>query len=171
MIMTQPVKETIFDSWYPDREEKLRTNATGYRDNITVFRGIQTRVPVCLSTIAWENIVIDRLKNLCSLQKGWDGYKGQPTRFDVAYFAMGLLKIVCPPTTPLPSIVPLSSGGLQIEWHYPHIEIELTIREPNNVRAWVSIGEDDEDGKELPLLRNDFKSIVEYINKLVQPFA
>jgi hypothetical protein len=40
------------------------------------------------------------------------------------------------------------------------------IRAPYDVKAWVSQGEEDEEGTDLPPLTTDFTSIVPYIQKL-----
>lgn len=117
-------------------------------------------------SIDWMEKAQQRLNHLCSLRNGWDGYRGRPTRIDVGYFAIQLLQMIASCATPEPSIVPLSSGGLQIEWHLEHIEIEITIRAPSDVTVWMYESNGDEDGMELPHLTNDFTNLMPYIKKL-----
>lgn len=59
----------------------------------------------------WNVPVRDKMTELCALPKGWDGYNGLPTRFDVAQFATSLLECIYKEKTPFPSIVPLANGG------------------------------------------------------------
>lgn len=123
------------------------------------------RVIVADSTqLEWEKEITNRLNELCALDRGWDGYKGIPVRFDVAKFAFNLLNNICTPLTPKPDIVPLPSGGLQIEWHEEKIEIELAVRGPNNVEAWI-IDEEHPEGDEMHFT-NVFYKLLPAIQKL-----
>ena len=123
------------------------------------------RVTLTHPIAGWTDAVRARLNHLCQLQYGWDGYRGRPTRFDVAHFAFELLRRVCRPTTPAPSIVPLPSGGLQIEWHMENADIELIVRAPFNVEVWVSDPVQNDDGIE-QLLSTDYAFIVPWVKKL-----
>jgi hypothetical protein len=120
--------------------------------------------------VTWAKAVRDRLNHICALPAGWDGYRGRPTRFDVAQFAVQLLRRVCKPHTPAPDIVPLPSGGLQIEWHAPNATIELTIRAPLQVEAWVADPQAQDEEIEFPLT-NDFTPILPWVHKLGDPIA
>lgn len=124
-----------------------------------------TRLALTQPHVAWAEEVRDRLNHLCQLPVGWDGYRGRPTRFDVAHFAFDLLRHVCRATTPAPSIVPLPSGGLQIEWHHDAADIELTVPAPSNVEAWVADPALGDDGEER-LLETDFAFIVPWVKRL-----
>lgn len=61
----------------------------------------------------------ERLKELLRLPDGWDGYGAPPIRPEIAALATVLL-------TP-PSIVPMSDGGIQLEWHIYSIDFEMSI--------------------------------------------
>lgn len=155
--------QAVATEWYPSDGQattERRAEVIGFPTTV------QKRITLAEPTIEWADKVKRRLTYLCGLRAGWDGYNGRPIRFDTSYFTLQLLQRVCSPKTPPPEIVPLSSGGLQVEWHHPHAEIELTIRAPYDVKAWVSQGEEDEEGTELLPLTTDFTSIVPYIQKL-----
>lgn len=154
--------QAVATRWYPTDGQ----TTTERRAEVIGFPAVQKRITLTEPAIEWADEVKRRLTYLCGLRAGWDGYNGRPTRFDTSHFALQLLQRVCSPTTPPPEIVPLSSGGLQVEWHHAHAEIELTIHAPYDVNAWVSQGEEDEEGTELPPLTSDFTSIVQYIQKL-----
>jgi hypothetical protein len=129
-----------------------------------------SRVTLSEPEVTWAEAVRDRLNHICALPVGWDGYRGRPTRFDVAEFAVQLLRRVCKPHTATPAIVPLPSGGLQIEWHTGNVTIELIIRAPYRVEAWVSDPLAQGDGIEL-LLSTDFTVIVPWVQKVGEQIA
>ena len=79
---------------------------------------------------AWQEAVETQLNELQSLQIGWDGYGSVPVRGEVAKFAVDILRRNMKSSSPAPSIVPVSGGGLQIEWHQNQMDIELFISKP-----------------------------------------
>jgi hypothetical protein len=124
-----------------------------------------SRLTLSEPDVTWAKAVRDRLNHICGLPTGWDGYRGVPTRFDVAEFAIQLLRRLCKPHTPAPAIVPLPSGGLQIEWHSESVRIELTIRAPYQVEAWVADPRGGDDGTEMALT-TDFTVIVPWVYRV-----
>jgi hypothetical protein len=153
--------------WYPT--EGVHRTASGRdlhqqgADVISIPTG--TRATLTQSQVTWAAEVTSRLNHICALPPGWDGYRGQPTRFDVASFAVALLGRVCKPHTPAPFIIPLPSGGLQIEWHHNEAQIELSIRAPYDVEVWMADPHTDPDGQEVHLT-TAFTSILPFIHKL-----
>ena len=77
-----------------------------------------------------------KLSDLINLPEGWDGHLGRPVDFDVAKFAVKFLASTLDSESPAPQIVPLSYGGLQLEWHERDIDLEIEIEIPN--RLFVS---------------------------------
>ena len=149
--------------WYPS-ERPMDVFGRG-RANVVGFPANFARATLTQPQITWADEVTARLNHICALSPGWDGYRGRSTRFDVAEFAISLLRRVCKPHTPAPVIIPLPSGGLQIEWHHDEAQIELTIRAPYNVEVWTADPHADPDGQEVHLT-TDFTSILPIIHKL-----
>ena len=116
---------------------------------------------------SWWDQVIERLQDLVSLEIGWDGYQGEPVRFENAAFALRVLEAICFDDTPTPHIVPGTSGDLQIEWHTHAAEIELDILAPNSVHAWISTPETKPEGEEF-VLTTDFTKVVRVIRKMTE---
>jgi hypothetical protein len=117
--------------------------------------------------LPWAADVSARLRHLIGLEVGWDGYRGVPTKEDVAQFAATLLSQIAIFSTPAPALVPLSSGGLQIEWHTRQADIEISILAPFTVEAWVSdptIEDDDEGHTER--LDSDYSFLRPWIERL-----
>lgn len=40
--------------------------------------------------------------------------------------------------TPAPSVIPMYDGGLQVEWHAPGVDIELTVTADGERRVWIA---------------------------------
>jgi len=113
----------------------------------------------------WHSQIKERLNELCKLAKNWDGYNSVPTTFDVAHFSYSLLEQLYREDTPLPSIVPLANGGLQIEWHKNNLDIEIVVHEPNLTSVWVDDITTEEDGVETEMT-TDFSNLIPWIERL-----
>jgi len=76
---------------------------------------------------AWFRDAIDRLEDLASLAPGWDSYGAKSVAADMALAAVKFLAAVAAaaPSVHEPSIVPLSDGGIQVEWHRGGIDLEV----------------------------------------------
>lgn len=74
---------------------------------------------------AWFDPLMQGLVDLLTLPPDWDSYGAgtiDPKLVDEALaFTHGILG----PTSPAPRVVPLSSGGLQLEWHRKGIDLEV----------------------------------------------
>jgi hypothetical protein len=74
---------------------------------------------------AWFDPLLQGFIDLRTLPPDWDSYGAgliDPKLVDAAMaFANGLLGAA----TPAPRVVPLSSGGLQMEWHRKGIDLEI----------------------------------------------
>ncbi len=76
---------------------------------------------------AWFSDAIGQLEDLASLALGWDSYGAKPVAADMAMAAVRFLAdvAVASPGVHEPSIVPLSDGGIQVEWHRCGIDLEV----------------------------------------------
>ena len=78
----------------------------------------------------WQSDVVNSLCRFLELPVGWDGYNGRPLRHDTGMFTLQLLSNVLLASTPTPHIVPISDGGVQVEWHQNQLDVELYISAP-----------------------------------------
>jgi len=78
----------------------------------------------------WFDSVMQGFADLSTLEPDWDSYNAKPIEGTVIHKAIALLDALFTPKTPAPSIVPLSSGGLQVEWHRADRDLEIVF-EPN----------------------------------------
>ena len=68
-----------------------------------------------------------KIIELLALDQGWDGYGGIPVLPNVAARARRLLDAFGNHTQIVPDIVPLSNGGMQLEWFVGDDELEVRI--------------------------------------------
>jgi hypothetical protein len=119
----------------------------------------QERAIVSKSPLKWEQVLTDRLNELCALPVGWDGYGGLPVKYEVASFASQIVTTICSRFETPPQVVPGTNGDLQLEWHLPQRSVELHVLAPNRVRA---SREEQDEGTEINLT-NDFTAVVRWL--------
>jgi hypothetical protein len=73
----------------------------------------------------WFDPVMQGFADLVTLEPKWDSYQAKPIQKVAIDKAMALLDALLRPSSPTPSIVPLSSGGLQVEWHRNDQDLEI----------------------------------------------
>ena len=78
-------------------------------------RGWKGEMPQRISP--WLEPVLERLQYLRSLLPGWDSTQARSIDKHSMDRVLGFLTMTMTHSTPAPSIVPLASGGLQVEWH------------------------------------------------------
>jgi hypothetical protein len=133
---------------------------------VTAYPGRRSRYVVSgQRPNSWEDKVKKRLDALCSLASGWDGYNGRCVSFSVASFALNLLESIMLDDYPLPSLVPLPSGGLQIEWHLLSGDIELVINAPYDVEGSYSEVNSPGNDEEVQF-RADYTLVATWLSKL-----
>lgn len=67
------------------------------------------------------------INDLTRLPPGWDGYHGIAVLPGVAEHALRLLEEIGAHTQIVPDVVPLSNGGMQLEWYVGIDEVEVEI--------------------------------------------
>lgn len=96
----------------------------------------------------WYGAALDQISGLTALAHGWNGYDAREVKADMAIDAAKFLTRVAFPGIAAPSIVPLSDGGVQVEWHRGGLDIEITFSD-DEPGVYVVDREGGED--ELPL--------------------
>jgi hypothetical protein len=86
----------------------------------------------------WDRIVRSRLAQIAALPVGWDGYGSERIGTDIRSFAREILYSSMTKDQMAPSIVPISGGGLQLEWHTFKGDIELEIGRPYQTELYVA---------------------------------
>ena len=74
----------------------------------------------------WLQSVIAKFKQLALLAHNWDSYGAEPIPLDPFKNAVSIVNLLDPHAEP-PEIVPLTDGGMQLEWHRNNIDLELEL--------------------------------------------
>ena len=112
----------------------------------------------------WLGELNDRLSELHSLPKGWDGYGGVPTTDSCLEFTKSILKRIYVQDLRAPYLFPGSDGSIQIEWHMEGLELEIHVLNDN--RAFASRFE--RDTKEIIEIEvtDDFRQLDQWLSEL-----
>jgi hypothetical protein len=112
----------------------------------------------------WIAAAEERLRELLELPFGWDGHRGIAADPTVVDFTYKVLEGIMLPRVPLPSIMPLSYGGILLEWHRKSWDIEIEIAAPGNLFVNThNLVTGDEDEFEL---KSDLKKLSGTIGKI-----
>lgn len=87
--------------------------------------GESTESPVPVDQ--WLEPVVNRLDNLLSLPAGWDHHGAPVIDPTDVLSAFQFLRATLLPTSPAPAIVPISGGGVQLEWHRSGLDVEVLV--------------------------------------------
>lgn len=107
----------------------------------------------------WEVEVQKHLLNYAKLPAGWDTYNSPAISWEAGLFALSVLNDFMRPRTPIPQVVPSSSGGVQLEWHQKGIDLELHIAGPYQCEFWF---QDHQSPNDQPIsldLTDDFSAL------------
>jgi len=75
------------------------------------------------------------LEKLLQLEPNWDTYGGSQIDPKCVAAALNLLSNILLDSTALPSVVPTSRGGLQLEWHACGADLEIEFFSATHVRG------------------------------------
>jgi hypothetical protein len=109
----------------------------------------------------WFDPLMQGLVDLLTLPENWDSYGAPPIVPKIINDAMSLMNGVLGPSSPAPRVVPLSSGGLQLEWHRNGIDLEVVFDRDEQAFFYLRNRQnDDESEHSLPGERELLRSII-----------
>ena len=120
----------------PSRSVTLQS-VTGYKLRLDVF---EEEPPT------WFWRLVAEANTLLQLPPGWNSHNAAPVPPDAAATALDIVVRALLDGAPYPQITPLSSGGLQIEWHEPDMEIEVSVDRQGGITVWCN---DSQSGTEV----------------------
>ena len=110
---------------------------------------------------SWFDPLVQGLVDLRTLSPNWDSYNAMPINPKLVNTALTFMSGLLGPSSPAPRVVPLSSGGLQLEWHRKGVDVEVVFDQderPYFYRRNRASGEESEHG--LPEERNLLAAII-----------
>ena len=95
---------------------------------VTDYQGeVKLTLPRVRRVPNWFGPTFESFARIMQLPPNWDSYGAEPIRGSVIERAVEALSRVMEDNSPPPSIVPLSDGGLQMEWHLRDQDVEIVI--------------------------------------------
>jgi hypothetical protein len=73
----------------------------------------------------WFDPLMQGFVDLLTLPPNWDSYGAGAVDTSVVHAAINFINGFLGPSSPAPRVVPLSSGGLQLEWHRKGVDLEI----------------------------------------------
>ena len=89
------------------------------------FDGGELVVEVPGNSPAWVEQTFRSLGALLRLGPGWDSYGSSPIDPHCVVAAIEMAFTILRDDSPIPSVVPTSRGGLQLEWHRGGVDLEI----------------------------------------------
>ncbi len=99
--------------------------------------------PLGTAQASWMTHVWERLQELQRLPENWNGYGELPIALEAVAQSVAFLSAIGP-TVPIPDVMPMPDGGLQIEFSGSGCELEVEVRPHGGVAAFFV----DADGHE-----------------------
>ncbi len=109
----------------------------------------------------WFDPLMQGFVDLFTLPENWDSYGAPPIIPRIINQALNLMNGLLGTASPAPRVVPLSSGGLQLEWHRNGIDLEVVFDQDEQPFFYIrnrSNGEESE--HPLPQDRELLRSII-----------
>lgn len=121
---------------------------------------VRIRIPHGLDSEATEVLIgcVTHLLEFRAREAGWDGRRGQPLSDEATEVAANLLANLVQESRPTPQLVPLVSGGVQLEWHVADndLEIEVDVKGGIHVLAVTAVDEVTLDREVSPLFVDSY---------------
>jgi hypothetical protein len=83
----------------------------------------------------WFRPVLKAVSDLGSLPNNWNSYGARPVAIEAVVNVLKLLSLIMTDAIPLPALVPMSNGGIQVEWHTRGIDLEIEVTPAGGRRA------------------------------------
>lgn len=110
----------------------------------------------------WLDRAVARFNELGVMRRGWDGAGARPPTQTAGVAALrAVIEIMSAldAGAPVPAIVPMFDGGIQLEWHSRELDIEISVDPDGNRHVWLSAN----DG--LIEIDEDFRGAVDNVRK------
>jgi hypothetical protein len=88
---------------------------------------VQFDFGVAVEEPAWFRPLFTRMVKLLDLPPNWNSHGARPVELKALEFALNLLLETMQPESPLPTVLALPRGGVQMEWHMGGIDFEVAV--------------------------------------------
>ena len=84
----------------------------------------------------WLYSMLDKLQTFGSMPANWDSYGGVPTTIEATWAALNFLSQYLSSDAPEPTIVPATTGVVQLEWHRHAGDLEIAFSPEEAISAY-----------------------------------
>jgi len=135
-------------------EDTATTVTTPQWSDVIPIRGLSSRqIEAVIGALKTEN-----------LPDNWDGYGSPPPPQRVVNISIKLLEAIPFDDLPVPHVVPVSGGGIQIEWSIGQRELELEILPDGSVEFLkAERGQPLEEGKLTSVASSQVQSLLAWL--------
>jgi hypothetical protein len=139
----------------------------GYRRSFAVRTSSQgVKVVKIDPQWTWQKEPVLRIAECSLLPENWDSYGGRPPSFDTVLAAIDLIDAIPQHDPPRPRVVPLSTGGIQLEWKVGRRELDIEVG-PDATYRYLKFDPrvlDDQLDTEQPLISlSDVKDLLSWL--------
>ena len=116
---------------------------------------------------AWVGSILQGFANLLTLEANWDGENGKPIAPALVSSALKFVDriLMVDLRLPAPSIVPISDGGLQIEWHRGGKDFEIEFSPDRSIRYYYY--DSSTGGEQEGLVTHDLSTVQQLLQHLL----
>jgi len=88
---------------------------------------VQFDFGTAVSEPVWFRPLFARMAGLLELPPDWNSHGARPVDLKAFELALNFLLQTMESHTPLPTVVPLPRGGIQMDWHQSGIDLEVAV--------------------------------------------
>ena len=116
--------------------------------------------------IEWWEDFLEKIEAIAKLKPNWDSYDGDEPDPNAIRNAIDTVPKIVGTNTPMPSVHPIPDGGISVEWHLPHMNVEIEFTTEDKI---VAIIDDIPKGDEFDCeqgIRDNLNKIKSRLSKL-----
>ena len=117
----------------------------------------------------WFENTKEKLERIFNLPENWDSYGARQIAIGSALGTIELILYLLEKNIPEPSVVPINTGGVQIEWHMKNIDFEIEIQPEGIFDIYMEDLSNEFDEIDLEFEKPEFRSDIEF-NDVVDLF-
>ena len=103
------------------------TDRTPSRPELRLVEGPPTSAATTIRTPTWQGDILNQLTGISALVDGWDSHGANAVSTARLIQTYDLLCSIMQHNTPPPTLVPTTSGSIQIEWHTCDVDLEILL--------------------------------------------
>jgi len=148
-------RQPVAGSQQPNLIRRTRTYGSRGHEYAIVWQDYGQPLP------AWFDPLMQGFVDLLTLLPNWDSYGAGSIDPNIVQAAIESMNALLGPNSPAPRVVPLCSGGLQLEWHRKGIAVEIVFNPGETPSLYYKKRATGEEGEhELPKSHDLFRALL-----------